>query len=334
MGKKDSFTKILLSQNDVFADIFNFLLFDGKNIIPEDSLTEMDTCAVTFISDDFANTYPIQKSRDVLKNAIVKTDGSSSYVLFMGIESQSDVNYSMPVRNMLYDAICYSSQIANLSKENRRNGRLKTSSEYLSGITLRDKLKPVVTAVVYLGTDPWVGPLSLYEMIDAPVSFKEKYISNYKLNLVAPVMMSDHELTRFTSQFHEVAGLLQCGKDKNKLQNFFTTNRKLSELDLLTANVINELSAKKLYEFTKVKGRDKMIDYLQIFREIGEEDGIKKGIEKGIEKGKSSGRKEVMYDLVTDGLLDANLAADRLGISPDTFEKERREYLISKKLVF
>ena len=67
MGKKDSFTKILLSQNDVFADIFNFLLFDGKNIIPEDSLTEMDTCAVTFISDDFANTYPIQKSRDVLR---------------------------------------------------------------------------------------------------------------------------------------------------------------------------------------------------------------------------------------------------------------------------
>lgn len=38
MGQKDIAEKILADYNDVFADIVNVLLFEGKQIIKEDSL--------------------------------------------------------------------------------------------------------------------------------------------------------------------------------------------------------------------------------------------------------------------------------------------------------
>ena len=37
IGKKDILTKQYLSRNDIFADAFNYYLFDGKQVIcPED----------------------------------------------------------------------------------------------------------------------------------------------------------------------------------------------------------------------------------------------------------------------------------------------------------
>ncbi len=40
MGEKDIIQKTLESYNDVFADIVNVLLFNGKRVITEDSLTD------------------------------------------------------------------------------------------------------------------------------------------------------------------------------------------------------------------------------------------------------------------------------------------------------
>lgn len=40
MGEKDIAEKILASFNDVFADIINGLIFDGRQIVQEDDLTD------------------------------------------------------------------------------------------------------------------------------------------------------------------------------------------------------------------------------------------------------------------------------------------------------
>ena len=44
MGTKDSTQKRLEDFNDVFADIVNVLLFDGKQIIKEDESHATTTC--------------------------------------------------------------------------------------------------------------------------------------------------------------------------------------------------------------------------------------------------------------------------------------------------
>ena len=43
MAEKDKVQKTLESYNDVFADIVNVLLFDGKRIIDENDLTDAQT---------------------------------------------------------------------------------------------------------------------------------------------------------------------------------------------------------------------------------------------------------------------------------------------------
>ncbi|WP_155843229.1 hypothetical protein [Butyrivibrio sp. NC2002] len=46
MGKKDILTKEYLSQNDVFADAFNYYLYNGVKVIKPDELTEQDSTEV------------------------------------------------------------------------------------------------------------------------------------------------------------------------------------------------------------------------------------------------------------------------------------------------
>ena len=43
---KDSLTKAYMERPDVFADAFNFLLYDGEQVIKPEELREMDTTAV------------------------------------------------------------------------------------------------------------------------------------------------------------------------------------------------------------------------------------------------------------------------------------------------
>lgn len=71
----------------------------------------------------------------------------------------------MPVRNMIYDAINYGKQIKEISKMHRKEGYLKSGSEFLSGFSKDDKLIPVITLTVYWGVEVWDAPRSLDEMI-------------------------------------------------------------------------------------------------------------------------------------------------------------------------
>ena len=54
MGKFDTMTKEYLSDNEVFADAFNFLMYDGQQIIRPENLQELDTTelALPYGTDD------------------------------------------------------------------------------------------------------------------------------------------------------------------------------------------------------------------------------------------------------------------------------------------
>ncbi len=89
----------------------------------------------------------IQKFRDILKRCCIKDGKDATYVL-LGIENQSEIHYAMPVRNMLYDAINYANQVKALADIHKEKKDLK-NAEFLSGLTIDDKIKPVITIVLY-----------------------------------------------------------------------------------------------------------------------------------------------------------------------------------------
>ena len=43
MGRKDTLTKEYMSQNDIFADVFNYLLYHGNPVIQPEHLVDKDS---------------------------------------------------------------------------------------------------------------------------------------------------------------------------------------------------------------------------------------------------------------------------------------------------
>ena len=149
-NEKDTLTKAFMERPDIFADAFNFLLYDGEQVIKPEELREMDTTSIALPFGTDGVQVPVQKYRDVFKQWVIKRDDDAAYLL-LGVENQSDIHYAMPVRSMLYDALQYSSQVNAAGKRHKsaKESEKPTSGEYLSGFYSGDRLIPVITLVIY-----------------------------------------------------------------------------------------------------------------------------------------------------------------------------------------
>lgn len=67
MGKKDAITKDYMNDPCIFADAFNFFMYDGRQVILPEQLHSLDAAeiAIPYVAD--GKGYPIQKFRDNLK---------------------------------------------------------------------------------------------------------------------------------------------------------------------------------------------------------------------------------------------------------------------------
>lgn len=133
MGALDTVGKEYFSDNSRFADVFNYLIYEGKPVIKADELKELDTMQIAIPYGNGANL-PIQKYRDLLKLWEAKMDGDMIYVL-LGGELQGSIHYGMPVKDMIYDSIGYSKQKGLTGRKMQRESRqivLKTMKTTLS----------------------------------------------------------------------------------------------------------------------------------------------------------------------------------------------------------
>ncbi|MBR6025222.1 MAG: transposase [Firmicutes bacterium] len=209
MATQDTIGKWYMSDNAIFADAFNFLLYDGEPVIKPEKLREADTTEIALPYGNNARL-TVQKYRDVKKIWAAKEDGKAVYIL-LGDELQSKVHYAMPVKDMLYDAIDYSKQVEDARRSYQKskdddgefsfeNGDLRirlTGEEFLSGFRKTDRLMPVITATIYFGPDEWDGPLSLHDMMDVEDKRLLRAIPNYWINLIAPARIDDADFEKF-----------------------------------------------------------------------------------------------------------------------------------------
>ena len=222
LGALDTEGKQYLSNPVFFADAFNYLLYDGEQIIKPEELQELDTTELIVPYGNNARV-PVQKYRDLLKMWNAMTDANAIYVI-LGVELQDKIHYGMPVKDGLYDMIGYSKQIAEIKRSYKQdhateegeitvdNGVLKirlTSEEFLSGLRKDDKLIPIITAVMYFGEEPWDGPRSLFDMLDVRDERLYRFLSDYKLNLISPANMNEEEFEKFHTELGYAMKLLK-----------------------------------------------------------------------------------------------------------------------------
>lgn len=227
MGVLDIEAKRYLGKKEVFADAFNYLLFKGEQVINPDSLQEMDASQIALPYGNNARL-PIQKYRDLLRIWEAMTDGKRIYVI-LGAEIQGKVHYAMPVKDGLYDWIGYSKQVEETRRSLRNDGdaegeadlyaedgvlKIKlTSEEFLSGFRKTDKLIPIITAVVYVGAEPWDGPKNLFEMLDIDDERIVPFLNDYKLNIISAVEMPEDDFKKFHTDLGFAMQVIKHQKD-------------------------------------------------------------------------------------------------------------------------
>ncbi len=245
MGQINLAMKEALKKSEYFADICNLLLFQGRQVVQPEKLTPMDTAEELTIRRRQQN-FSIQRQRDVLKLAGISQmeDASATYVI-IGIENQSEINYAMPIRNMLYDALQYSIQVQELGAK-----RSNTSAEFLSGMTAADKVKPVITMVVYTGEEPWEYPLSLRDVIDTSRLSAEllQYIPDTRLPLLD--VRHSQELDLLQTGLQQIFKATQLDKKKSELKEYILNpDNGFAHVPALLANVFEQLMKVKLPDF-------------------------------------------------------------------------------------
>ena len=223
MGKRDAVGKKYFANKKRFADLMNAFLFDGKQVVVSQKLRELDPNEMIYLewgvtkrNKPSREDEAIQKVRDILKEAVINYDGHCCYVL-LGVENQTDLYYAMAVRSMLYDALNYTQQIADIAKFHEKQEGRKSTKDYFTGMRKTDKLVPVITIVVYWGPDSWDAPRSLHEMFpeDIPQEILD-LVPDYKIPVLAPCEVENPDL--FQTDLKAVIKALQVMNDKKALK--------------------------------------------------------------------------------------------------------------------
>ena len=303
MGAKDSKAKEYLSDNMRFSEICNYVLFDGEKVIKPEDLKECDTTEVLSVFGIDRKQIVKQKWRDLLKSVSVKHTGQM-YVILIGAEAQTDIHYAMPVKTMIYDALNYGEQVNEAKKRHRKNRDYRSSDEFLSGFTLDDKLTPVITITLYLGTTQWDGPRSLAEMMPQMDERILPFINDYRINLLNPLEITD--FSKFETGLRPLFELLKNASDEEKLNELITKDETFTKVDVETVAAIN------LFVGTDIKYDEKE----EVVNMCKAWDDHKK---RGIQEGMKQGRCLEVYSLVQDGILDPEVGASRVSMSLDDF---------------
>ena len=322
MGTPDTVTKTLMSDNKFFADVFNYFLYEGKQIIKPEKLSVKDITEIALPYGTSGKITAVQKYRDVLKSAVIMEDGNAAYLL-LGIENQTNINNAMPVKNMLYDALQYSYQVRLIGKKHRDEEEKKGNAEsnkqqnadFLSGLHKDDKLIPVITLTLYFGADDWKAPKSLHEMLDVPNKSILKYVPDYPINLITPKSIPDSDFDKFQTEMKQLLKYIKYSYDRNRLDEIVHQDPVYESISRDVATTIETITHTKL----NIKKGKKVFN---VKNAIDEMKAVAKaeGIAEGKAEGKAEGILETFIGLVKDGLLPLAVAAQRLNMTVSEFE--------------
>lgn len=254
MAEKDIAEKNLEAYDDVFADIINGLLFEGRPLVTEDALTDAQPFSMYKVDGGLH-----EQERDVSKY----WNDFPVRIALLGLENQTDIDRDMPLRVIGYDGAAYRSQ---LSGEDRY---------------------PVITLVLYFGEQLWKKH-SLHDCVNVPEALLP-YFSDYRINVFEIAYLSDDQIERFHSDFRIVADYFAHKRvDKDyRPKNPRKFDHQNEILKLMTAISHDH----RFSDTIDPKGGTpaNMCEVLDRVEQKGLRIGMQKGMQKGMQEGISIG---------------------------------------------
>ena len=312
MGRKDFASKKFFRNKYIFADLVNNYLFQGKQVVKAESMVDRDTEAIlaTMKSTTLQGKY-----RDLLKQVEIKYDSMATYVL-IGIENQSEVDYTMPIRVLLYDALEYERQREEaLARYEASGAPFASEAEFLTGLPKGTAFKPVITLIMYLGSGPWDGPRCLHDNLQGQIPESiYKYVNNWHLPIIEPFKMTEAELDGYVSELGLVMKFLKYSHDKGLLLDKIKNDSRFNHVSGDALGLINSVSKQKLkLEAAEEEGGYNMCKAIDDLIK----DSLAEGRAEGFAEGKAEGRIETALAMKKDGM-PISLIAKYVHVSEDT----------------
>jgi hypothetical protein len=265
VGEKDIAEKTLEAYNDVFADIVNVLLFDGRRLVDEDALEDRGTHSSYKVDGRLR-----ELGRDVAK---VWKDGIIRLAC-IGIENQTKTDKYMPLRIVGYDG-----------------------AEYRTQYETKGEKYPVVTFILYFGTDvKWADEIHLKDCLDIPDELRA-YVSDYTVKVFSVAYLPQETVDKFTSDFGVVA---EYFVQKRTQPHYTPSPRKLKHVRE-TLELLSVMGGKHKFidTYNEYYRNDDMATEGGIYTMS---DFIGKMIDEAENRahaeGRAEGRADAMYDLV------------------------------------
>lgn len=278
MGRKDTAGRDFFSDPERFAEFLNIHLYHGEQAVLAENLIcrRRDYPALAGIYGE--------KNRDILMADI-------RHGINYGMELETESDYSMPERIMVYDACEYEGQIRKLYKRHREMKDFADYCEKKSRMKAADFLYPTVTIVLYLGEGHWKGRTQLLEMFRISGQDRkllDNRLHNYDFLLVEADFVNPEDYQTDLKHFFRA---MQCRQDRKKLRELLKSEG-FADLNPEAEQAIAAcLNVKKLVNIMKKEE----LPMCKAFDELMEEErqrGKYEGKREGKREGKKIGRKQ------------------------------------------
>lgn len=304
MAEKDIAEKTFIALNDVFADIFNVLVFKGKQIVTADSLEDIMSISQYKADDEKLH----EQERDTFK----LWKGRGVNLILAGMENQTQPDKDMPFRIISYDGASYRSQLLK-RKEKINDGQVQL-------VAIKERY-PVITLVLYFGSEPWKYSTSLIDCFEPELANDEvsgilkNYISDYKVNLFDIPRLTPEEVKLFKSDFRIVADYFvnACNKDDYEPDSMIITHvdEFLKLMKVLTGDSRYEELCSSFTEFERQGGISmcKVLDARE---------------RKGLEKGDASRLVSMVDSFIKKNGVSFDKALNMLSVTLEEYEAAKK----------
>ena len=289
MAEKDITEKLLTDIDEVFADIYNSLCFNGENIIKPDDLSSASV-TTAFISNDV--------TRGLISDVSKIYKNSNLTLALLNIENQSTEDSDMPFRIIGYEGAKYNSQL--ISGSNARYA--------------------VATLVLNFNTKKrWSTPKSIKESLKNkyPIELDE-YINDYKVNVIDVAFMDKEDIEKLNSDFKAVAKYYYL--KRNNIEDFEELGDCNLKYPVQTFATMKALTGDSRFETAYNDYEETHKDDKEVTMEKILDDLINKGRTEGEAKGKELQAKETAINLKNMNM-DEETIAKAVGRDTETVKK-------------
>ena len=284
MGDKDIAEKALEWMPDIFADIVNayFAIQGIKRTVQPHELMDTKERSVYVSSGDLRD-----QERDVVK---LWTTGEA-VICLMGFENQTDVDPYMSFRVFGYEG-----------------------GDYRYQLTQKGARYPVITIVLYLGTDErWAANKTLYERLNVPDDLK-KVVNDCRVNVFELAWLSGLEEQLFKSDFKHVVHYLRqvrIGKERKMLPDPLVHAPEL--LTLLKALAKDDRYDEFIRQAKIKQERGEIMTFPSLIGDI--EDAEKRGEQRGEQHGTQQANEATAIRMLKAGKLAMEEIANYTALS-------------------